>query len=74
MSLRHNHPYNGKRYLINEKTKIIHDLKNEKKECKIDKIESKDTYMIAHKYIVRKYINKKDYNGCKHCLKELYFE
>ncbi len=35
---RYGNPYNGKRYLLNTNTNELHDLDNEKTECKIDQI------------------------------------
>ena len=42
---RHEPPFNGKRFLLNQNTGEIHDLDNETDSCHIDKIEKEHIHM-----------------------------
>ena len=68
---RHEPPFNGKRFLLNQNTGEIHDLDNETDSCHIDKIETEhihmdDSYMNC--LIRAKANNCPNPNGCFYCL------
>ncbi|SKC83257.1 hypothetical protein [Maledivibacter halophilus] len=70
---RKNHPYNGRRYLvdINPLSKIIHDLEHEKKSCNIHKIIKSHVKMLDNQSQVNKFLLlNRDYNFCKCCMPE----
>lgn len=41
---RHNNPFNGKQYVLNRETHVIHDLDRETPECHIDDIGKKQVF------------------------------
>lgn len=68
--IRYDHPFNGKQYLLNKNTGEIHDLMNEKSQCKIDEINHThihmtDSYEAAYVYGLYSVNNV---NGCRYCI------
>ncbi|MFC0525795.1 hypothetical protein ACFFGV_19640 [Pontibacillus salicampi] len=63
---RHQHPFNGKRFIGNNNTNEVHDLDNEKTRCEIDKI------LLNH---VKTFIpdthseaKRQNFDNCAHCI------
>lgn len=72
---RENHPYNGRRYLvdINPLSKVIHDLEHEKKSCNIHKIIHPHVKTLDNLSQVNRFLLLHgDYNFCKCCMHEKY--
>jgi len=75
MNRKKEHPYNGRRYLVDldPLSKVIHDLENEKKSCNIHKIIEPHVKMLdTESHVNRFLLLNKDYNFCKCCMKEKY--
>lgn len=72
---RKEHPYNGRRYLvdINPLSKVIHDLEYEKKSCNIHKIIKSHVKMLDNESQVNRFlILNNNYNLCTCCMNEKY--
>lgn len=69
---RYNPPYNGKQYLLNQNTKEVHNLDNEKTECQINEIKSDHIKMFDDVNAALNYPNTytRMNDGCKHCLSQ----
>lgn len=65
--LRYNEPFNGARFLINKRTKEIHDLQNESSMCHIDEIKEGNIEMLEDKDEMAYICLNKGYNGCYWC-------
>ena len=59
----------GLTYLVNEHTKEIHNLENEKKNCSIGMIAKHNKRHITRTKAIKLILNGK-YNGCRWCLKK----
>ena len=58
----------GKRYLVNLKTKEIHDLQNKKASCRLDLMAKKNKKYVNRSEMFR-LTKTEDYNGCRWCMK-----
>ena len=58
----------GWRYIINTKTKEVHDLKNKKASCRLDLMSSKNKKYVGRQEMFR-LVKEQDYNGCRWCMK-----
>ena len=70
---RENHPYGGRRYLvdINPLSKVIHDLEREKKSCNIHKIVNPHVKMLDTQSQVNRFlILNEGFSFCKCCMQE----
>lgn len=69
---RANYPYNNKRYLWNKNTNELHDLDNEKLECRINEIKTDHIKMFDYISDAKTYITSQGYkfNGCYWCLRD----
>lgn len=65
--IRYYEPYNGQRFLLNKKTKEIHDLTNESSMCHIDDIDEKDISMVEDEGEVSYLCSNEGYEGCCWC-------
>lgn len=69
---RYNHPFNGKRFVLNKSTGEIHDLDNESSLCHIDDMNPEnilnvDSYEDAA--LRAAFLSVNGPNGCHYCLK-----
>ncbi len=60
-------PFFAKRYAGNTENKVLHDLDNEKKECKIEKIDSRNSLAMFEWSSVPTDLG---YKGCEFCMPE----
>ncbi len=69
---RYSTPYNGQQYLLNQNTKEVHDLDNEKSECQINEIKSDHIKMFddVNAALNYPYTYTRSNDGCKHCLSQ----
>jgi hypothetical protein len=58
-------PFFAKRYVGNTESKVLHDLDNEKKECKISEIDSRFGLAMFEWFSVPKEMG---YKGCQYCM------
>ncbi|KRQ87261.1 hypothetical protein ABG79_01064 [Caloramator mitchellensis] len=67
---RYNYPYFGKRYLYDIPNKTLHDLLNEKDECKINSIHEDDIDMYSSLNEASLLMDHPFYYECPHCIEK----
>lgn len=65
--IRYNDPYNGERFLLNKKTKEIHDLENESSLCHINDIKYENLKMIDNADDMVYMCQYEGFDGCYWC-------
>lgn len=65
---RYQSPYYGKRFILDTKTGVAHDLKDELPECRIDEISAKYVFGSDQLFGGIKHFSKYK-NDCEYCLK-----
>lgn len=68
--IRADYPFFHKRYAYNISTNIIHDLKNETPECKIDEMDEEDIEMYSSLNEQCLIMDHTMYKKCPHCFKD----
>lgn len=60
----------GYKYVVNHRSKEIHDLTKEQKNCKLDLMAEDNKQYITKKKRDKLFNAEEPYNGCKWCLTE----
>lgn len=68
--IRHGYPFFYKRYVLDLSTNLLHDLKNEKPECKIDDIDEEDIEMYSSLNEGSLMLDQPCHKKCPYCMKK----
>lgn len=66
--IRMEYPFFYKRYAFDLSKGVLHDLKNEKPECKIDEIDEEDIEMYSSLNEGSLMLDQPVYKTCPHCM------